>query len=291
MRMTEQVKYTVAPSTFSRISTELSDLPDDKCKAAIDILENWRSYLQRGDVTMELPEMSENADEEMHPTQVDVQATAFDEEGKDGNVHVSITRDDTAHTQPKTQVSTKKKVNVRPFNPRTRVGRSRKDRAVEAAQRSSKLKGALRVDDVVDVAEFIKSCEPPPSDLASFLSTFEVRHLKYQHKQLAAAWRVPEATIIPYRLPEGLIPEGLQMIQCKTSPGEVIDLSTPVDATSECWALTVDGIGDFSQRQLMGIQYVSSLVHTSVQGMKCYSWLMNIVDDQISHDETAILAK
>ncbi|KAG6947865.1 hypothetical protein JG687_00015828, partial [Phytophthora cactorum] len=91
--------------------------------------------------------------------------------------------------------------------------------------------GALRGDDVVDVAEFIKSCKPPRSDLASFLSTFEVRHLKYQHKQLAAAWRVPEATIIPYRLPEG------------------------------------------------------------VQGMKCYSWLMNIVDDQISHDETVILAK
>ncbi|KAG1705704.1 hypothetical protein DVH05_003457 [Phytophthora capsici] len=189
---------------------------------------------------------------------------------------------------------------VKPFNPRTRVGRPRKNRVLETTQRKQsrkeynqgcKLRGALRGDDVVEVAEFIRSCEPPLGDLASFLKTFEVRFHKHDPKKLSIAWRVPEPAIAPYRLPEDIIREGLYLIECKRPCHELIDLCTPVDATAECWVLTIEGVGEFTHRQLLAMQYVWNLVHDSDNGKRCYTWLMNVADDQIASDDTAALAK
>ncbi|ETN23228.1 hypothetical protein PPTG_02860 [Phytophthora nicotianae INRA-310] len=302
-RMSDRDKYRAAQSAFSRINTELTDLPDDKFRAALDHLEKWGARLRRGDVrmgTQEAPDEVKPSSQVAKPVAADKpdeekdakrhggicdqeERDENDQEEKEGNeekvenVHGGDQEEKNENSISKvfSKQSQQKKVKVKPFNPRTRVGRPRKNRALEASQRKQsrqefnqgcKLRGALRGDDVVEVADFIRSCEPPLSDLASFLNTFEERFSKLKPKQISVVWRVPEPTIAPYRLPE-------------------------VNATAECWVLTVDGIGEFTHQQLLAMQYVWTLVHASEAGMSCYSWLMNIADDQISHEDTAGLAK
>ncbi|KAF4148550.1 hypothetical protein GN958_ATG02249, partial [Phytophthora infestans] len=79
-RMSEQDKYRVVQSALARISTELSELPVDKFEAAIDNLVKWRSRLRLGDVTMETPLSSDDADLSSAPTQVADKNTAEDNE-------------------------------------------------------------------------------------------------------------------------------------------------------------------------------------------------------------------
>eukprot|EP00644_Phytophthora_capsici_P000848 jgi/Phyca11/7030/fgenesh1_pm.PHYCAscaffold_16_\ len=47
----------------------------------------------------------------------------------------------------------------------------------------------------------------------------------------------------------------------------------------------------FHRKQLLAMQYVWNLVHDSDNGKRCYTWLMNVADDQIASDDTAALAK
>ncbi|KAG1713315.1 hypothetical protein DVH05_001035 [Phytophthora capsici] len=217
---------------------------------------------------MKTPDSSEESDKDMAPTQVAAEAAAADEEEKADTVDKGIMTEEMSETKgSEPEKALEKRGKMKPFKPRTRVGRPRKDRAADAAQRrqsrkeynqGSKLRGALRGDDVVEVAEFIKSCEPPLSDLSSFLTTFKVRHLRSNPKQLSVVWRVPEPSVIPYRLPETMVCEGLRLIEFKRPFGEAIDLCTPLDTTAECWVLTVDSIGDFTHQQLLYELYLES---------------------------------
>ncbi|KAG1702151.1 hypothetical protein DVH05_009942 [Phytophthora capsici] len=309
-RMTESDKYKTAQNAFSRISTELVDFPDDQFTDALNHLEAWWTRLRQGHVEMPTPAASgggsqpnSDADADVPTTQVAVETSA-DANEKDETVHnegdelTGAARGKCKDTANQTSCT---KIKLKPFNPRTtRVGRPKKNKAAAAAKLSqsrkaynkgSKLRSALRGDDVVDIAEFVKSCEPPLSDLSSFLDTFEVRYQKHKFKQLSVLRRVPEATVVPYRLPEALVREGLSLIERKIPYGFIMDVSTPVEPTEECWVLSVDGIGDFTQHQLMAMQYLWALVNSCRQGMQCYSWLMGPVDATFPNEDGSGVAK
>ncbi|POM72916.1 SUMO protease [Phytophthora palmivora] len=190
-QMTERDKFKSAQNGFSRITSELTDLPDDKFKEALDTLENWWGKLRQGEVAMDCLEtkmtveeeeqMKEDHDSEMPPTQIAETATILMEE-RDPEANESGSNFESARTTKEKKKTNYKKVTLQPFNPRTRVGRPQKDRAAESKQRGedrkeynngANLRNALRGDDVIEVEDFIRNCEPPLEDLSSFLNTFE----------------------------------------------------------------------------------------------------------------------
>ncbi|POM59612.1 SUMO protease [Phytophthora palmivora] len=88
-QMTERDKFKSAQKVFSRITSELTDLPDDKFKEALDTLEDWWGKLRQGEVamdcletkmTVEEEQMKEDHDSEMPPTQIAETATVLMEE-------------------------------------------------------------------------------------------------------------------------------------------------------------------------------------------------------------------
>ncbi|KAE9314366.1 hypothetical protein PR003_g19266 [Phytophthora rubi] len=46
------------------------------------------------------------------------------------------------------------------------------------------------------------------------------------------------------------------MMERAIPSGDIMDVSTPVDTDEECWVVEIDGVGEFTQRQLMAMQYM-----------------------------------
>lgn len=53
--MTEKEKYKHAQNVFSRITTELTDLPDPKFEVAMQELESWWDNIRNGNVDIPTP--------------------------------------------------------------------------------------------------------------------------------------------------------------------------------------------------------------------------------------------
>ncbi|GMF42211.1 unnamed protein product [Phytophthora fragariaefolia] len=145
--------------------TWLTDLPTVKFNSALEKPESWWRQLRHGDTVMALSEddvamptsgtVDESAETELLPTQV----------------AEMVETDDEVHTTPGEACSTsakKAKKGVKVFAERVSHGRPRKDRAVDAAQISQarkeynkgvKLRNVVRGDDLVDVEEFINTCQ------------------------------------------------------------------------------------------------------------------------------------
>ncbi|KAF4147218.1 hypothetical protein GN958_ATG03628 [Phytophthora infestans] len=134
--MTQRNKYKSVRNVFSRLTSELTDLPDAKFTAATDHLETWWGNLRQGDVSVSVTQsgVSEN---DLPPTQVAASGLSFERKENDdmGNAReVGSADDQRTATAPKPFVqsitskqfdteSTAKPV-VRPFNPRTsKLGR------------------------------------------------------------------------------------------------------------------------------------------------------------------------
>ncbi|KAJ8535089.1 hypothetical protein ON010_g13649 [Phytophthora cinnamomi] len=246
-QMTEQDKYKSVQEVFNRITVELTDLPEEKFNSALENLESWWSKLHQGDTAMASSEgdvampasgtVGDSAESELPPTQV------AEREEKDDQVHTTP-----GETSP---TSTKKaKKSIKAFTERIRHGRPRKDRAAAAAQirqarneynKGVKLRNAVRGDDVVDVEEFVKTRQPPLAELSSFINTFEVSHYKHAKKALSVEKRVCTPTIVPYRLPESMIREGLRLIECEAPFGDTMDLCSPPESSAECWVISRSG--------------------------------------------------
>ncbi|KAF1789975.1 hypothetical protein GQ600_21616 [Phytophthora cactorum] len=114
--------------------------------------------------------------------------------------------------------------------------------------RGSKLGNAVRGDDIVKVEEFLKTSMPPLVELSSFLTIFEIRCRGHREK-MTVEKRLPDSSCEPFRLSES-----------KTIPlNEPIDLTKSQSATEVCWVITIDGIGEFTHRQIMAMQFNWSL--------------------------------
>jgi hypothetical protein len=79
-----------------------------------------------------------------------------------------------------------------------------------------------------------------------------------QKRDVSVSKRVPTVENFAYRLPETLVQEGLRLIERSAPLGDVMDLNSQQDTTTECWVLSVHGCGDFSQRQLMAMQFLAN---------------------------------
>ncbi|KAG7375677.1 hypothetical protein PHYPSEUDO_015624 [Phytophthora pseudosyringae] len=124
-QLTERKKYKSAQDVFSRISSDPTDLPDEKFQSALDNLENWWSHLRDGDVTMDV--VSGDEDKHLMATQPkETKDDTFEEKVENQHVDPQSDSDKTAEV----------KQAIKPFNLRRRVGRPRKNRAAaEAHQR------------------------------------------------------------------------------------------------------------------------------------------------------------
>ncbi|KAI9986947.1 hypothetical protein PInf_025921 [Phytophthora infestans] len=70
-----------------------------------------------------------------------------------------------------------------------------------------------------------------------------------------------------------------------------MDVSTPPDPSEECWLADIEGVGKFTQRQLMAMQYLGDMMRDCTNGLKGYSWLMSKVDELINDEVSASVAK
>ncbi|KAF4131890.1 hypothetical protein GN958_ATG18923 [Phytophthora infestans] len=244
--MTERNKYKCVQSVFSRLTSELTGLPDAKFTAALDHLESWCDNLRQGNVALPLTQ-SGTSDSELLPTQVAVSEPESHNEGKGSSVHVAETQGITADSMsadPKPEVNLQKRAKkaarkatpkINQFNPRApKLGRPRKNRAAQDAQRNAdrkeynkgaKLRNALRADDVVHVEEFLKSSQPSLMELSSYLNTFETRHFGRKERNITVTKRTPPEDSVPYRLPEAMVQKALADIERRTPYGEVMDLT------------------------------------------------------------------
>ncbi|KAE8906467.1 hypothetical protein PF003_g9688 [Phytophthora fragariae] len=315
-QMTEQDKYKSVQSVFGRITTELTDLPDGKFSDALGQLEQWWGNLRRG--TVGIPS-SQGAtfDSEILSTQVaapdkteseDADVTATEGKGADSSPvpvdepsAVSKSAGDQPESSPKKAAKTTAKSGVSPFNYRApKLGRPRKDRAAADAKRGAerkeynngaKLRTALRGGDVTQVEEFLKSRKPPLVELSSYLNTFETRYRGNNGTKMTVAKRVPEPLCAMYLLPEKIVNTAQMAIEHAIPYGDTMDVSTPPDTSAECWIVDIDGIGVFTQRQLMAMQFILNLSKTCKNGMQCYSWLMSKVDMLFDGEGAASLAE
>ncbi|KAF1784247.1 hypothetical protein GQ600_24241 [Phytophthora cactorum] len=238
-QMSSLEKFKSAQALFNRISDELSDLPTSKFQAGIINLEKWCQNLRQGDVampgevTMPASESPSGESDIEPPTQ---------ESKKDS------TKDDkTEESKGPAVADVATKPEISPFNPRAkRIGRPKKDKKAENQMRNqdrkeynrgSKLRNAVRGDDVVRVEEFLKTAMPPLVELSSFITTFEMR------------------------------------VRAR-SIGD-----------------NVDGVGNFTHKQIMAMQFIWSLAKICTDGMSCYSWLMSSVDAQFKDDGAAEIAE
>ncbi|KAE8969264.1 hypothetical protein PR001_g27552 [Phytophthora rubi] len=315
-QMTEQDKYKSVQSVFGRITTELTDLPDGKFSDALEQLEQWWGNLRRG--TVGIPS-SQGAtfDSEILSTQVaapdkteseDADVTATEGKGADASPvpvdepsAVSKSAGDQPESSPKKAAKTTAKSGVSPFNYRApKLGRPRKDIAAADAKRGAerkeynngaKLRTALRGGDVTQVEEFLKSRKPPLVELSSYLNTFETRYRGNNGTKMTVAKRVPEPLCAMYLLPEKIVNTAQMAIEHAIPYGDTMDVSTPPDTSAECWIVDIDGIGVFTQRQLMAMQFILNLSKTCKNGMQCYSWLMSKVDMLFDGEGAASLAE
>ncbi|KAL4162078.1 hypothetical protein PRNP1_002626 [Phytophthora ramorum] len=191
---------------FSRITSELTELPEARFQAALDGLEMWWGKLRQGGISAtESAKVSEQppvSDEDVMPTLVAPTQTE-----KTTPVEV---REDPPRRKKKRAGSQKKRgtpiqsseaaakaasdLEIGPFNPRAkRVGRPSKNRAAEQAKVSeerkeynigAKLRNVLRGEDVVKVEEYVKSCKSPLKELSSYLRTFEERYRGHKAKTM-----------------------------------------------------------------------------------------------------------
>ncbi|KAG7385526.1 hypothetical protein PHYPSEUDO_001291 [Phytophthora pseudosyringae] len=322
-QMTERNKYRSVQSVFSRLTSELTDLSDDKFTAALAQSEVWWGSLRHGNVSF--PQHSTQGvsrpDSDLPATQVAGLGIRGQDEDKDDVVHdtndadeSSISADEipagrkhatrtarTAKMAPQQSTERVVKLGMNPFNPRTpKSGRPRKNRAAHGAQRSAdrkqynkgaKLRAALRGDDVAHVEEFLNSKRPSLRELFSYSDTFEIRYRGHKNTKMALAKRVPDKICVPYRLPESIMRMTLDSIERTIPFGDTMDLSTQPDASAECWVVTIKGVGEFTQRQLMAMQYVWTMATACTNGMKCYSWLMSKVDTPFDDEKAAALAQ
>ncbi|KAG7390163.1 hypothetical protein PHYPSEUDO_008617 [Phytophthora pseudosyringae] len=309
-------------SISARLTSELTGLSDDKFTAALAQLEVWWGNLRHGNVSF--PQHSTQGvspDSDLPATQVAGLGIRGQDEDKDDVVHdtndadeSSISADEipagrkhaartarTAKMAPQQSTERVVKLGMNPFNPWTpKSGRPRKNRAAHDAQRSAdwkqynkgaQLRAALGGDDVAHVEEFMKSKRPSLRELSSYLDTFEIRYRGHKNTKMAVAKRVPDKSCVPYRLPESIVRMALDSIERTTPFGDTMDLSTQPDASAECWLVTIKGVGESTQRQLMAMQYVWTMATACTNGMKCYSWLMSKVYTHLDDEKAAALAQ
>ncbi|KAG3025353.1 hypothetical protein PC121_g8765 [Phytophthora cactorum] len=176
-------KFKSAQAVFNRISDELSDLPTSKFQAAIINLEKRCQNVRQGDVampgevTMPASESPSGESDIEPPTQESKKASTKDDKTEEskGPAIADVGEEDQTATKPE----------ISPFNPRAkRIGRTKKDKKAENQMRNqdrkeynrgSKLRNAVRGDDVVRVEELLKPSIPPLVELSSFITKFEIR--------------------------------------------------------------------------------------------------------------------
>ncbi|KAE9020894.1 hypothetical protein PR003_g12922 [Phytophthora rubi] len=167
--MTEKDKIKRAQNVLGCISSELTELTDDRFEHAIGNLEAWWDGLRQGKTDVATEDAADDGSQ-VELTQVGSNAEAGEEEN-DGIIHGG-----SPQTEPP---------KVKPFNARApKVGRPRLVR-VDAnnkrhAEQKSYIQGktlrkALRGEDVMEVAQYIRTYKPGLEQLQSVLDTFEVR--------------------------------------------------------------------------------------------------------------------
>ncbi|KAG6949364.1 hypothetical protein JG688_00014661 [Phytophthora aleatoria] len=172
----EREKYRCAQDVCGRITAEISDLPVKTFRCALDYLERWCKKLRQGDLSTAIWSDENNNDEEKN---LPATQKADELEEKNQKQH-----GDSNPSEKRPEPTASSGPAIKPFNPRRRVGRPRKDKAAANAKESrerkeynkgSKLRNAVRGDDVASVEEFLKARQQPLIDLSSFHNTFEVR--------------------------------------------------------------------------------------------------------------------
>ncbi|KAE9168370.1 hypothetical protein PF004_g28522 [Phytophthora fragariae] len=177
---------------------------------------------------------------------------------------------------------------MKPFNARApKVGRPRlvrvdADNKRHAEQKSynqgKTLRKAVRGEDVMEVAQYIRTHKPGLEQLQSFLDTFEVRFTRHTKNKMTVQSRPPDAAnTLTFRLPQTLVTKALEEIR-KTSGSTVVDLACSQTDTDVQWVVTIEGAGEFSEPQLKAMYYLGDLTNTCKLGLQCYSWLMTSVD-------------
>ncbi|KAF1789131.1 hypothetical protein GQ600_3769 [Phytophthora cactorum] len=271
--MSSLEKFKSAQAVFNRISDELSDLPTSKFQAAIINLEKWCQNLRQGDVAM--------------TSEVTMPAS----ESPSGEPTLSLLHKNQRKTQRK-MIRLKKSVQPRA----RRVGRPKKDKKAENQMRNqgrkeynrgSKLRNAVRGDDVVRVEEFLKTSMPPLVELSSFITIFEIRYRGYRANKMTVEKRLPDSSCKPFRLSESVVRTALETIEKVIPLNEAMDLTNSQSASEECWVITIDGVGNFTHKQIMAMH----LAKVCTDGMSCYSWLVSSVDAQFKDDGAAEIAE
>ncbi|KAE9161414.1 hypothetical protein PF002_g32380, partial [Phytophthora fragariae] len=218
-QMTEKDKFKRAQNVLGRISSELSELTDDTFERAIGNLEAWWDGLRQGKTDVATEDAADDGSQ-VEPTQVGSNAEEGEEE-KDGIIHGG-----SPQTEP---------LKMKPFNARApKVGRPRlvrvdADNKRHAEQKSynqgKTLRKAVRGEDVMEVAQYIRTHKPGLEQLQSFLDTFEVRFTRHTKKKMTVQSRPPDAAnTLTFRLPQTLVTKALEEIR-KTSGSTVVDLA------------------------------------------------------------------
>ncbi|KAE9003567.1 hypothetical protein PR002_g17300 [Phytophthora rubi] len=268
-QMTEKDKFKRAQNVLGRISSELTELTDDRFERAIGNLEAWWDGLRQGKTDVATEDAADDGSQ-VEPTQVGSNAEEGEEE-KDGIIHGG-----SPQTEP---------LKMKPFNARApKVGRPRlvrvdADNKRHAEQKSynqgKTLRKAVRGEDVMEVAQYIRTHKPGLEQLHSFLDTFEVRFTRHTKKKMTVQSRPPDAAnTLTFRLPQTLVTKALEEIR-KTSGSTVVDLACSQTDTDVQWVVTIEGAGEFSEQQLKATYYLGDLAKL---GLQCYSWLMTSVD-------------
>ncbi|KAG3140360.1 hypothetical protein C6341_g20040 [Phytophthora cactorum] len=297
--MSSLEKFKSAQALFNRISDELSDLPTSKFQAGIINLEKWCQNLRQGDVampgevTMPASESPSGESDIEPPTQESKKDSTKDDntEESKGPAVADVGEEDQTATKPE----------ISPFNPRAkRVERPKKDKKAENQMRNqdrkeynrgSKLRNAVRGDDVVRVEEFLKTAMPPLVELSSFITTFAIRYRGHRAKQMTVEKQLPDSSCKPFRLSESVVRTALETIEKAIPLNEAMDLTNSQSASEECWVITIDGVGNFTHNQIMAMQFIWSLAKICTDAMSCYSWLMISVDAQFKDDGAAEIAE
>ncbi|KAE9064353.1 hypothetical protein PF010_g28643 [Phytophthora fragariae] len=139
---------------------------------------------------------------------------------------------------------------MKPFNARApKVGRPRLVRVDADNKRHSEqksynqgktLRKAVRGEDVMEVAQYIRTHKPGLEQLQSFLDTFEVRFTRHTKKKMTVQSRPPDAAnTLTFRLPQTLVTKALEEIR-KTSGSTVVDLACSQTDTDVQWVVTIE---------------------------------------------------
>ncbi|GMF48917.1 unnamed protein product [Phytophthora fragariaefolia] len=285
--MTEHDKYKTAQDVFGRILTELTDLPEKMFREALDKLEAWWGNLRQRDIAMP-PVPAGNAtedeanDSQVPSTRLAEHANGNAEEEKDAVVHLWLRPLRKSH-------STREQAALD----------AHKNRAVADTQRSknrkeynngTKLRNALRGDDVLDVEQFLNDRRPPLIELSSFLNTFEIRFAGHKKNKITVAKRVLVVSHASFRLPQAMVKNALDQIDQAIPFGDPMDLIERPDPTEPCWIAEMEKVGEFTHRQLMAMHYIWAVITACDSGMKCYSWLMGTIDERLEGEGAATLA-